>query len=118
MASTRNRNTPGNYQYEQRRYNDHLSRQIQFPLYGSANETQFPGDGLVGMKTNGVNLSQNTCDIETQLFGIGSTNLVDAKPEVLPQIYTLNSANIADKMDIHIPTNKQWDHLQRPMFLN
>ena len=48
MASTRNRNTPGNYNLEQRQYNQSETYTL-YPnsQYGAAYNTRLPGNGLL-----------------------------------------------------------------------
>jgi hypothetical protein len=114
MASTRSRNTPGDYALEQSAYqeqNDYMSYQ-KSAFYGTVPQAYFPGNGLMGMKTAGLNLSANSCDIESQLFGIGSTNLVAPRGPIAPDVYALKSLNVAYKAPVispetFIPTQNQ-----------
>jgi hypothetical protein len=87
-------------------------------FYGTVPNTYLPGQGLIGMKTAGMNLSANSADIESQLFGIGSTNLVQAQTPIAPDVYQLKSLNIADKLPVVVPAPFQADTNQRAMFLN
>ena len=48
-------------------------------------------------------LSNNSCDIESQLFGIGSTNLVTPLQPVVPEIKPLQSLAIMNKTPVIIP---------------
>ena len=78
MASTRNKNTPGNYRLEQ--YS--LNQNIDWKLYehsscGRATQTNLPGNGILTGRMSNNELSNNACDIESYLRGIGSTNLVE-----------------------------------------
>jgi hypothetical protein len=120
MASTRNRNTPGNYTAEQQI--NHISHNYysyeSAPHYGVASETHFAGNGLVGMKTAHRNLSNNYCDVESFLFGIGSTNLVSPQPEPVPEIHVKKSLNIIDRIPIILPDTHNVPTNQRNMFLN
>lgn len=105
MASTRSRNTPGNYVSEQQintQHNDYMSFE-KSSFYGTVPATYFPGQGLVGMKTAGLNLASNSADIESQLFGIGSTNLVSPQMPIAPDVYALNSLNVAYKAPVILP---------------
>jgi hypothetical protein len=70
------------------------------------------------MKAYGLNLSANSADIESQLFGIGSTNLVNPQAPIAPDVYQHKSLNIADKIPILVPTPFQAYSNQRPLFLN
>ena len=120
MASTRSRNTPGNYVLEQQinnMQNDYMSFD-KSAFYGTVPSTYFPGQGLVGMKTAGLNLASNSADIESQLFGIGSTNLVSHQYPIAPDVYQLNSLNIAYKAPTLIPREFVPIPNQRAMYLN
>lgn len=120
MASTRSRNTPGNYATEQRansEKHDYMSYE-KSSFYGTVPNTYLPGQGLIGMKTAGMNLASNSADIESQLFGIGSTNLVQAQTPIAPDVYQLKSLNIADKLPVIVPAPFHADTTQRAMFLN
>jgi hypothetical protein len=120
MASTRSRNTPGNYESEQSintQQNDYFSFD-KSAFYGMVPSTYFPGQGLVGMKTAGLNLASNSADIESQLFGIGSTNLVTPLMPIAPDVYQLNSLNIAYKAPVLLPSTFSPVPNQRAMPLN
>jgi len=90
MASTRNRNTPGNYCSEQRQYK-HAQHYALYEnsQYGSAYNTRLPGNGLLPAQIPWNKLSHNAADTESFLFGINSTNLVN--PAVVNQIKGLQS---------------------------
>lgn len=120
MASTRNRNTPGDYALEQRSNtlnHDYMSYD-KSAFYGTVGNTYLPGNGLVGMKTAGMNLSANAADIESQLFGIGSTNLVSPQRPIAPDVYQLKSLNIADRTPLILSDKFSPAPNQRPMPLN
>jgi hypothetical protein len=120
MASTRSRNTPGNYELEQKintQKNDYMSFE-KSSFYGTVPTAYFPGQGLIGMKTAGMNLASNSADIESQLFGIGSTNLVSPQMPIAPDVYALNSLNVAYKAPVIVPTAFAPVPNQRAMYLN
>ena len=120
MASTRSRNTPGNYALEQQinnLQNDYFSFE-KSAFYGTVPATYFPGQGLIGMKTAGMNLASNSADIESQLFGIGSTNLVSPQTPIAPDVYQLNSLNVAYKAPVILPMSFAPSPNQRAMPLN
>ena len=120
MASTRNRNTLGNYNAEQQSnqmFRDYRSYETA-AHYAVPTETYFPGNGLIGMKTAHRNLSENYCDIESFLRGIGSTNLVSPKEDPTPNIHAKKSLNIIDKADVILPAPLTTLDNQRRMFLN
>ena len=87
-------------------------------FYGTVPVAYFPGNGLVGMKTAGLNLASNSADIESQLFGIGSTNLVEPRAPVAPNVYQLESLNVAYKAPVIVPEEFRPVANQRAMPLN
>jgi len=104
MTSTRNKNSLGDYQYEQ----NAMLKQSEYCTYihgsqGMATQTNFAGDGLVHGRIASSQLSHNSCDIESFLFGIGSVNLVNHIPPPVPQINYLSSLSIIDKPTILLP---------------
>jgi len=102
MASTRSKNTPGNYCMEQWS----LEKQAAFPVYTNARvpvESMIAGDGLVHGRMGGTELAYNAVDIETQLFGIGSTNLANPKAAVNPQLKNLPSLSVIDRLPVILP---------------
>jgi hypothetical protein len=120
MASTRNRNTPGNYRLEKTQsirpcdYSTYIQSS-----YGITNQTYFPGNGLIGARIPRSELSTNSCDIETQLLGIGSCNLETPQPEIVPEIQQRQSLNICDRIPLIVPPPLVVDTAnQRPLFLN
>jgi len=120
MASTRNRNTAGDFRQEQmakEKFSNYYSYE-KSNFYGVPETSYFAGNGLGCAKVAHRNLSSNYCDIETQLFGIGSTNLVNPMPEVKPDIYQLKTAHIADKLPVVAVSKFTPDANQRPMWLN
>ena len=78
MASTRNKNTRGNYAME---LAENINTQdfLLKPEYGLAEKTYNPGNGLGGAHLPNTMLANNAVDIESFLRGTGTTNLT--KPE-------------------------------------
>jgi hypothetical protein len=115
MASTRNRNTPGNYCLEERQYaNSRDYTLYQNSQYGAAYNTRLPGNGLLPAQIPWNKLSYNAADTESFLFGINSTNLVNPAPCFVPEIAKLNSANIYDKGPVYMPEPLVIEKNQRP----
>ena len=104
MASTRNKNTPGNYCLEQKEYKE-FSNYTLYPnsQYGAAYNTRLAGNGLNPGQIPWNKLSYNAADIESFLFGIGSTNLEEPKIETIANFKSLKSLNIIDHIPIIIP---------------
>jgi hypothetical protein len=120
MASTRSKNTPGNYCLEERDYKEARSY-LLYPnsQYGTAYHTQLPGTGLLPGQIPGNQLSHNTADIESFLFGINTTNLVNPAPKLVAELKSLESVNIFKKEATFIPEPLIIEKNQRPfLFLN
>jgi hypothetical protein len=119
MASTRNKNTQGNYNLEQRNHTLSASYKL-YPnaSHGAAYTTQNPGNGLNPGQIPGNQLSRNTADIESFLFGIGSTNLVNpsASHNPKPELVRLGSVHIFDKPTVVMPVPLYIEKNQRPAF--
>jgi len=117
MSSTRNKNTPENYSLEQRQ----IGAVAAYPTYansayGDPTTIQFAGNGLLMGRMPPTQLSNNSCDIETQLFGIGSTNLVTPKSNVVLEPREVKSLNVADRLTTYIPDALVVDAGQRPQY--
>ena len=119
MASTRNINTPGNYQMEQRALNKRYNESMySYSSQGKPFTRYFAGDGLLAGNMKGRDLAKNDCDIESYLFGIGSTNLVNPLPIIQPKINTIQSLNIYQKSPTIPSPIIQMEPNQRYMYLN
>ena len=103
MTSTRNRNTAGDYFIEQS-----INRQfLDYNTYQGHilnRETYLPGLGLKPARLP-MQLQCNLWDIESELRGIGSTNLVDPKTtSVLPtEPMGMKTLNIYEEAAVVIP---------------
>jgi|TARA_B110000093_G_C12967825_1_gene410583 hypothetical protein len=115
MASTRNNNTPGNYCHQQKQY-AHNEQYTLYPnsQYGSAYNTRIPGNGVNPGQVPWNQLSYNPVEIESSLFGINSTNLVNPQPEVKPELRTLETANFFEKGPVLMPDPLVIEKNQRP----
>jgi hypothetical protein len=117
MASTRNKNTPGNYELEQ--WSLEQSRVQQSYLYqpnGQAITTHFAGNGLLPSWMPPTLLSKNSVDIESFLRGTGTTNLVNPKPDTEPSLIPVESLNIADRLPLLLPKPLFIEPEQRPLW--
>ena len=115
MASTRNRNTRGNYCLEQREYKQ-FENYTLYPnsQYGAAYNTQFAGNGLLPGQIPWDKLSHNAADTESFLLGINSTNLVNPAPCFVPEIVQLCDYNIYKKGPTFVPEPLVIEKNQRP----
>lgn len=115
MASTRNKNTPGDYASEQRSILNQMNYNTYEP-YGAPTTTLFSGDGLLmGRIAPQGTLAGNACDIESSLFGIGSTNLVNFQTPVVPELYPVKSLSIIDRIPVLVPKPLEVQAGQRPL---
>jgi hypothetical protein len=118
MASTRNKNTPGNYCQDHRQNID----SSQWLLYknwarGIAYDTKLPGRGFNPGQMPWNTLSNNSADIESFLFGINSTNLVNPAPPLVPELKCLSSADLFERAPVYMPMpfNQQRDQRPSPL---
>jgi len=117
MASTRNRNTQGNYRAEQ--WSLEQNRVHQSYLHGAAGQaitTHFAGNGLIGGWMPRTELSHNPIDIESFLRGTGSTNLVNPKQDPVLQKKIVDTLSIADRLPLLSPKPLYIEPDQRPLW--
>jgi hypothetical protein len=116
MASTRNKNTTGNYILEQRS----LGLAREYDLYknapnGHAYKPALPEFGFNPSTMGRDNFSYNSIDIETALFGINSTNLVQPQAPVVPQLKTLQEVQYFNRTPkLIMPAPLVIENNQRP----
>ena len=116
MASTRNKNTPGNYNLEQFEFQNSSQYSLyKNSQYGEAYNTQLAGNGLNPAQIPWNKLSYNAPDVESFLFGINSTNLVKPAPIFVPELAKINSVNIYEKSPIFIPEPLVIEKNPRPL---
>lgn len=115
MASTRNKNTPGNYCLEQRQ-NTNSENWLLYEngANGYAYETNLAGWGLIQGQMPWNKLSHNSPDIESFLFGINSTNLVNPAGPLTPQIKCLQDKDLWQKTPTIMPVPLVIPKDQRP----
>jgi len=104
MSFNSSRNTAGNYELEQ------YAHKHYFDLVTTVNGAQgrpptinLPGNGLLSGKMGSRDLAVNHADIESHLFGIGATNLVNPQPKIMPELITIPSLNISDRVPMIVP---------------
>jgi hypothetical protein len=113
MSSTRSKNTQGDYALETN-INVGQLQYYNYSEYGVPSSTYFPGLNLITGRIASENLSTNSCDIESQLLGIGSTNLIDPQIPVVPHIKELLSVDNGKKIDLVMPAEFVEQPSQRP----
>ena len=117
MSSTRDINSKGNYSLEQK-----MSKYIldNLAFYngpsGRAANPAFP-ELYTPSYIPADNLSYNSTDIESELFGIGSTNLVKEKEAVNPDLKNLSTVSFFERRNI-VPQKKVYELKgQRPFIV-
>ena len=115
MASTRNINTPGNYYLEQKEYK-HFENYTLYPnsQYGAAYDTKLPGNGVNPGQIPWNQLSNNPVQIESFLFGVNSTNLVNPEPPLVANLKNLETVNFFERCPTLIPEPLVVEKNQRP----
>lgn len=104
MASTRNINTPGDYCLQQKEFANFENYTLyQNSQYGAAFNTRLPGAGLLPGQIPGNKLSDNAINIESFLFGINATNLVNPAGPLVPELKNLCQANIYKPQQTYMP---------------
>ena len=115
MASTRNKNTSGNYCLDQRQNTGSEAWQLyKNGANGQAYDTKLPGNGLNPGQLPWSKLSYNPADIESFLFGINSTNLVNPAPCLTPELKCLKTVNVFKMPDVIMPVPLVVPKGQRP----
>ena len=115
MASTRNKNNPGNYKLQQISFSDSRDYLVSTE-FGTSYQTNFPGNGLMPGKIPRNKMSSNSADTESFLFGINSTNLVTPAQCFVPGIETPQSLNMYEKEKVIMPVPLHINKHQRPHF--
>ena len=116
MASTRNINTAGNYALEQKTY----ALAERYELYensqhGRAYNDAQPSVGITASHMPRDALSHNPIEIESMLFGINSTNLVNPRPEPRIKAKTLPEKKFFERIPIIMPAPLVVENKQRPL---
>lgn len=113
MAATRNKNSLGNYTLEVR--DTMLQRTYEVnPLYAMPTLEAFPTLGIRPTHMSRDTFADNGIDIESSLFGINSTNLVQPETPVRPQLKTLPDISFFNRLPLIMPNPLVMEHHQRP----
>ena len=118
MASTRLKNLPGMYKHETNINENH--KFYKTARHQAIPETsRLPTSGInVGMMKGGYNndiLSNNTADVESSLFGIGLSNLVEKKSFQNPSANSLGEVQFFDGTYVSLPEPLYIEGNQRPV---
>ena len=97
MASTRNINNITNYCYtqlEQQKWRAHVTQ----PMRRVNQEPAYPNVGINAPQyMPNTQLSKDSVDIESRLFGINSTNLVNPQKPMQPTLYQLPTTTFFER---------------------
>jgi hypothetical protein len=118
MASTRNINTRGDYNLEQSYYS--LGRdytKYQHASTGKAYTESFPIFGVIQGHMSRESFTTNSVDVESMLFGINSTNLVNPQKAVKPDFKTIPTSKFYNRLAVPMPKPLVIEKNQRP-YLN
>lgn len=113
MASTSHRNSIGTYEEEQKKH----QRMRDYDFYGGQNvnfNTCLPGNGVINAKQHPSILSHNSVDIESNLLGIGASNLTQKIAAFVPKIKHLPSLSFHDQRKVQLPEKLHVPLNQRP----
>jgi hypothetical protein len=115
MASTRNKNTCSNYCLEQRIVTQSLHYlEYRNGASGAAYRPAIPCVGIMPSQMPREAFSRNSVDIESALFGINSTNLVETQQPVVPQLTQLPEVSFFGRMQLVMPDPLVIEKSQRP----
>tara|TARA_B100000902_G_C27262827_1_gene891791 strand:- start:199 stop:558 length:360 start_codon:yes stop_codon:yes gene_type:complete len=116
MASTRNKNTLGNYSLEQKQ-NTLVENYELYPnsQHGQAYANEMPAVGIAHGHMPREALSKNPVEIESMLFGINSTNLVNPQAEVKPKLKKLPERTFFERPQLIMPAPLVIENNQRPL---
>lgn len=116
MSSTRNKNTKGDYILEQN-INTNLNKWNTFEnsSYGSPYEQAMPSIGYTPSHMCPCFFSHNSTDIESELYGIGSSNLVNEYQKVTPQLKEIKTKEFFDRIPMLMPKPLAIENEQRPL---
>jgi hypothetical protein len=117
MASTRNKNTRSDFKIEQNAKTmarNYVAFENSYAGKAYAPALAYESVGILPTKMSREHFSQNSVDIESALFGINSTNLVDPQAPVVPQLKQLPEVKFFDRMALFMPEPLVVEKAARP----
>jgi len=104
MASTTNKNSINNYKIEQNKQTRLCDYKLyEHSAYGKSNNTYLPDFGLTPVQLPREALHNNPINVESDLFGIGSTNLENPKEMTNPDKINVQHISFFDRPTIILP---------------
>lgn len=114
MASTRNNNMKSDYKLQQHQFE--RMRNYAIPLENNTTiKPSYPEFGINSQRAPSSTYSYNATDIESELFGIGTTNLVKEKEQVIGRMKNVDTVKFIDRMELILPKFESLTN-QRPNF--
>ena len=113
MASTRNKNMPGEYCLRQMS-NKHSTNFMTYEGAGLNSNNFLPCAGILHGKVPNNVLSQNSTDVESFLLGINSSNLVDPSPNFNAKLKCSGLISFFNRPQPSLPTPMVIEGCQRP----
>jgi len=119
MASTRNRNSDGEYKNWETAQNNVGGRETQVlgDVY-SATRILLPDNGLIHGRIPGTRIANNTVDIESNLRGIRANDMVNGAPHMTPDVKKFENASFAKSVPLIMPAPLNHEPNQRAMYMN
>ena len=116
MTSTRNKNTAIDYKLEQKINNHLLDNNIYLHSSSGRPVSEFiPAIGYTPSHMSRDALANNSIDIESALYGIGSCNLVNSCQKVDPSLKNINFKEFFDRSnEVIMPPPMAFNNNQRP----
>lgn len=114
MASTRNKNTCGDYYLEQKQ-SQHIFDDRIYKHRRIAYNDALPCAGINVGNVPNTQLAYNATDIESALYGVNSTNLVSPQPPVKPKLKSMRDLAFFERSQIFIPEPLVIEKSQRPL---
>jgi hypothetical protein len=115
MASTRNKNTSSDYCLQQRSYHDARKyMEYEYSQVGRAYTNAIPCVGITPSRMPREAFSSNSVEIESALFGINATKLVNPQAPIVPSLIRLSDVSYFDRLPIYMPEPLVVEKNQRP----
>ncbi len=115
MSSTRNKNTPNDYCLQQDIYGNSLKyNEYKYASTGRAYDNAIPCVGITPSHMPREAFSHNSVEIESSLFGINSTNLVNPQAPIHPQLKQLPEKSFFERLPMYMPEPLVVERNQRP----
>jgi hypothetical protein len=105
----------GDYALEQEAYTtSKVYNSYHHSAHGSAYKPSLPEIGINPGRMPMHTFSKNPIEIESMLFGINSTNLVNPQKPVKPELKRIPTSIFFNRLPVHMPKPLVVEHNQRP----